>query len=209
MLWFYLNYSTCMSNPLPQQLVFYIFCIPHLRHLPHLVVSVLRYQHRVLLSVLYFYFILECVLIWSVYVTIFQLYLSYFDNKSNALAQGHTKIPGGECYKLEIWAMENITGFLCIAEENSQQGCTGGGADKLQAIPLYMCSAFPTEMGEQMILMSFSDVIITLLMHLEIWYKRKACKNLGAVILVSGTEGLGQLLGGHQPSTLAVSQCLS
>ena len=64
-------------------------------------------------------------------------------------------------------------------------------------ISLHMYSAFPTEMGEQTILMSFSDIIIALLMHLGIGYKRKACKSLRAVIWVSGTEQLGQLLGGH------------
>ena len=60
-------------------------------------------------------------------------------------------------------------------------------------------------MGEQTILMSFGDIIIVLLTHLGIEYKRKVCKSLGAVIWVSGTEWLGQLLGGHQPSTLAIS----
>ena len=60
-----------------------------------------------------------------------------------------------------------------------------------------MHSAFPTEMGEQMILMSFGDVIIALLVYLGIGYKRKACKSLRAVIWVSGTEQLGQLLRGH------------
>ena len=68
-----------------------------------------------------------------------------------------------------------------------------------------MHSAFPAEMGEQTILTSFSEVIITQLMHLGIGYKRKVCKSLRAVIWVSGTEQLGQLLGSHQPSTLAVS----
>ena len=67
-----------------------------------------------------------------------------------------------------------------------------------------MHSAFPAYMGEEMILLSFGDVIIILLMHLGIGYKRKACKSLGAVIWLSGTEWLGQLLGGHQPSTSAI-----
>ena len=56
---------------------------------------------------------------------------------------------------------------------------------------------FSTEMGEQMILTSFRDIIITQLMHLGIGYKRKVHKTLGAVIWVFGTEWLGQLLGGH------------
>ena len=68
-----------------------------------------------------------------------------------------------------------------------------------------MCSAFPTKMGEQMILTSFGDVIISLFMHLGIGYKRKAHKSPGAIVWVSGTEWLGQLLGGHWPSTLAIS----
>ena len=68
-----------------------------------------------------------------------------------------------------------------------------------------MYSAFPTEMGEQMILTSFGDVIIVLLMHLGLGYKRKACMSLGAIIWVSGNEWLGQLPGGHQPSTSAIS----
>ena len=41
-------------------------------------------------------------------------------------------------------------------------------------------------------------------MHLGIGYIRKVCKSLGAVVWVFGTESLGQLLGGHQPSTSAV-----
>ena len=51
-------------------------------------------------------------------------------------------------------------------------------------IPLHMCNAFPTEMGEQTILMSFSDVIIAQLMHLGIGYKRKVHKSFRAVIWV-------------------------
>ena len=60
-------------------------------------------------------------------------------------------------------------------------------------------------MGEQTILTSFGDVITILLMHLGIGYKRKTCKCLEAVVWISQTEQLGQLLGGHQPSTLAIS----
>ena len=53
--------------------------------------------------------------------------------------------------------------------------------------------------------MSFGDVTIFLFMHLGIGYKKKACTSLGAVIWLSETEWLGQLLKGHQPSTLAIS----
>ena len=51
-------------------------------------------------------------------------------------------------------------------------------------IPLHMHSAFPTEIGEQIILTSFGIAIIFLLMHLGIRYKRKVHKSLGAVIWV-------------------------
>ena len=56
-----------------------------------------------------------------------------------------------------------------------------------------------------MTLTSFGDVIIFLLMHLGLEYKRKVCKSLRAVFWVSGTKRLGQLLGGHRPSALAMS----
>ena len=68
-----------------------------------------------------------------------------------------------------------------------------------------MHSAFPTEMREQTILTSFGDVIIVLLMHLGIGYKRKLHKSLGAVTWVSGTEQFSLLLGGYCPPTLAIS----
>ena len=41
-------------------------------------------------------------------------------------------------------------------------------------------------------------------MHLGGGYKRKACMNLKAAVWVFGTEHFGQLLGGHQPSAMAV-----
>ena len=42
--------------------------------------------------------------------------------------------------------------------------------------------------NKQIILTLFSDVIIAQLMHIGIGYKRKACKSLGAVVWVFGTE---------------------
>ena len=71
--------------------------------------------------------------------------------------------------------------------------------------PAHMHSAFPAEMGEQMNMTLFGDVIIILFVHLGIGYKRKVHKSLGVVVWVSGTKQLDQLLGGHQPSTLAIS----
>ena len=45
----------------------------------------------------------------------------------------------------------------CIADENSWRGhrCV---CWQIMAIPLHMCSAFPAERGEQMIVTSFNDV---------------------------------------------------
>ena len=70
-------------------------------------------------------------------------------------------------------------------------------------IPLCMCSAFPTERGKQMIVMSFNDV--TMFAHaFGRGYIRKACMSLRAVVWVFGTEHFSQLLGGHQPSAAAL-----
>ena len=91
----------------------------------------------------------------------------------------------------------------CVVEENSWWGCQHR-CSQILAISLCMHSAFPAEMGEQMILTSFSDIIIILLLHLGIEYKRKVHKSLRAVVWVSGTEWLGWLLRGHWPSTLAI-----
>ena len=63
--------------------------------------------------------------------------------------------------KFGLWKTQQGS---CIAEENSWHGCQHR-CRQILVIPLHMCSAFPAEMGEQTILMSFSDVIITLLMH--------------------------------------------
>ena len=66
-----------------------------------------------------------------------------------------------------------------------------------------MCSAFPAEKGEQVILTSFSDVTIALLMH-QGGYIRKACKSLGAVIWVFRAEHSGNFQKGHQHSVVAI-----
>ena len=58
--------------------------------------------------------------------------------------------------KFGLWKTQQGS---CLAEENSQWGCWCRHRQIL-AIPLHMCSAFPTELGEQTILMSFSDIII-------------------------------------------------
>ena len=72
------------------------------------------------------------------------------------------------------------------------------------AFPLHICSGFPIEKVEQMIMTSLNDV--TMISHAIGGgkYIRKASSSLGAVIWVSGTEQLGPLLS-HQPSTPAIS----
>ena len=63
--------------------------------------------------------------------------------------------------------------------------------------PLQMHSGFPTEKVEQMIMTSFYNV--TMISHAigGGQYIRKASMSLRAVIWVSGTEWLGQLLRSH------------
>ena len=139
---------------------------------------------------LYFYFILKCVLIWPIYNCTYPILINSRLQCEGALKYLGESITG---LKFRLWKTQQGS---CVMEENSQQGCWQRHK-QISAIPLCMHSAFSTEMGEQTILMSFSDVIIGLLMHLGIGYKRKACKSLRAVIWVSGTEQLGQLLGGH------------
>ena len=76
------------------------------------------------------------------------------------------------------------------------------------AFPLHMHSGSPAEKVEQMIVMSFYDV--TMISHAVGGrkYIRKASLSLRAVVWVSGTEWLGQLLRSHLPSTLAISMPL-
>ena len=106
--------------------------------------------------------------------------------------------------KFGLWKTQQGS---CVAKENSQQGCQQR-CRQIIAIALHMHSTFPVDMGEQMIPMSFSDVIITQLVHLGIGYIRKVHKSLRAVIWVFETVQLGQLLAGNQPSTSAVSVTL-
>ena len=66
-----------------------------------------------------------------------------------------------------------------------------------------MCSGFPMDKVEQMIMMSLSD--ITVITHVTGGkYIRKVSSSLRAVVWISGIEQLGLLLS-HWPSTLAIS----
>ena len=73
----------------------------------------------------------------------------------------------------------------------------GRCADELWWFPLCMHSGFPTEKVKQMIVASFYDV--TMISHATggVKYIRKASTSHRAVIWVSGTEQLGQLLRSH------------
>ena len=84
----------------------------------------------------------------------------------------------GECVTGSKFGLRKTWQGSCVGEENSWQGCCQR-CRWILVISLHMHSAFPTEMGEQMILMSFSDTIIAQLMHLGIRYKRKVHKSLG------------------------------
>ena len=73
----------------------------------------------------------------------FWLYIPCLFNKFKVPVQGCTEIPGGECHRLEIWVMENTTGFLHSGRKTVGRDA-GVGAGKFSVIPLCMCSAFPT-----------------------------------------------------------------
>ena len=83
-------------------------------------------------------------------------------------------------------------------------GGTGGYAGESQQFPCKCTVLFPLKEGEQTIVMSFNDITMFPLASGR-GYIIKACTSLRAVIWVFGTECFGQLLGGHQPYTLAVS----
>ena len=72
------------------------------------------------------------------------------------------------------------------------------------AFPLHMCSGFPMEKVEQMIMISLDDVTMIACAIRGGKYIRRASSSFGAVVWVSGTEWLGLLLS-HQQSTPAIS----
>ena len=195
-----------INSSVPEK-INYFRCYNRMRNLHRLLSSVrVWYCHRPLLSVFYFYYSLSvslsglftCLFFACIYhVLVINLRLWY---------KGAPKYLGESVTgsKFRLWKTWQGS---CVVEESRQQGCQCS-CRQIPVIPLHMHSAFPTEMGEQMILTSFGDVIITLLVHLGIGYKRKVCKSLRAVVCISGTEQLGQLLGGHWPSTSAISVLL-
>ena len=58
-----------------------------------------------------------CPYLVCLHVSLGGLYIPCFINKFEALVQGHMEIPGRECHGLEIWVMENMTGFLCSRQK--------------------------------------------------------------------------------------------
>ena len=77
--------------------------------------------------------------------------------------RAHQNAWGGVSKAWNLWLQKQQQGS-CIAVENSRWGCWQVHRGMSVAL-LHMCNAFPAEMGEQMILMSFNDVIIARLMH--------------------------------------------
>ena len=136
-------------------------------------------------------------------MSVFWLYTSFYSINLRLWYEGAPKYLGKSVTGLKFGLLKIWQGS-CIVAEYSWWGCQQRYRQIL-VIPLHTCSAFPAEMGEQMNMTLFGDVIIFLLMHLGIGYKRKAHKSLGVVVWVSGTKHLGQLLGGHQLSTLVIS----
>ena len=74
------------------------------------------------------------------------------------MVQGHTEIPGGECHRHgngirkrdnEVWTLHSIWCFWCGFQQMLRQ---------TMAVLLHMCSGFPTERLEQMIVTSLYDV---------------------------------------------------
>ena len=186
----------CISNP-PWHLVFYTSF-----KVSTCLVVLVWYCHGALLSVFCFYYSLTVSLSGLFTCLFFSCTYPILIIKSRLWYKGTLNYLGESVTGSKFGLWKTWQGS-CVVEENSWWGhwCR---CRWIPVIPLHMHSAVPTEMGEQMILMSFGDVIIILLMHLGIGYKRKAHKSLGAVIWFSGTEQLGQLLGGHWPSTLAI-----
>ena len=98
--------------------------------------------------------------------------------KFKTLVKGCIEIPGGECYRLKIWVMEMMIWFFHSSREYNWwkywQVCRWMGMAFL-----CMHNAFPTEMGEQMTLTSFSDVIVAWLVHWGKAIKEKHARALG------------------------------
>ena len=111
---------------------------------------------------------------------------------------GCTSVTG---MKLRIRKRQCGSGVVIVTED------FGGDARmcrQIMAFLPHMCSGFPTEKVEQMIVTSQNDVTVICCAIEGGMYIRKASLSLGAVIWVSGTEWLSPLLS-HQPSTPATS----
>ena len=109
------------------------------------------------------------------------------------------------CHRLEIQDKEKTMQFVCSHSNCELWWWCWQMGRQTMAFPLHMCSGFPMEKVEQMIVTLFYDVIMISHAVGGGKYIRKVSMSLGAVIWVSGTEWLGQLPRSHQPSTLAIS----
>ena len=131
------------------------------------------------------------------------LYISYSNNKFKAPVWGCTKIPGGECHRLEIQVMENMTWFMCSGRKYSALLLMGVQANHSNSPAHAQCFSCWKRGSRQ----SWCHLMMSqyLLMHLAGEYIRKVCMNLQAVVWVFGIECFSQFLGGHWPSLSAVS----
>ena len=128
-------------------------------------------------------------------------------NKFKAPVWGHTKIPGGECHRHGIGDMEKMLG-LCVA-----MVIVNFGSDASKCIDKLDVSSAHVQWFSHW--KSRADDCDVIWWHHEdlpyYWggsYIRKASMSLRAVIWVFGTEGLGQLLKSHGPSTSVISVSL-
>ena len=122
--------------------------------------------------------------------------------------EGTPKYLGESVTGSESQDMELMRWFMCIADivvRNNWQGCRWMHRQVSMTL-LCMHKVFPTRKGEQMIVMSFSDVTV-IHTHVEGWeYKRRACTwalgllsgFLAAVHLVTSCEKL------HGPTPAAI-----
>ena len=115
----------------------------------------------------------------------------------------HTKIPGGRVSQVQNFGYWNDNLVLCSSRNYVQWGCQCVCTGRLAWLSHAHVQCFSCWNGKQMTLTSFWWCHSYLAHALGEGYKRKACKNLRAVVWVSGTEQLDHLL--SRPPTLYFS----
>ena len=103
---------------------------------------------------------------------------TYVINKFQTPVQGHTDIPGEQCHRHGKWDTEFRRWFVCYWKE-ARQGCQWMHR-QVGWIWLCMHKAFLSNKGKQMIVTSFNDVTVVLLMLKEGGYIREHAWALGS-----------------------------